>query len=754
MEPTLTHESMDELSDADLVAAALTQPEAFEHLVERYYPLIFTIARARLGNVETAEDLAQEVVLRLHLHLHRLRNNVAFPRWIRQVTRNLASNWAASGQVRSRLLPLISLEDVATTLYDARAQDARSAAQRKQERSMLELAIRRLPAALQEVVLLHYAEGLSKSDVARQLGMHPSSAGRYLDRALVLLREDLRPLLTQAARPLASTRRAAVPAGAVAIAIATMPAPARAAVHTALAEGAAAAAGGKAAGGSLVASAAIFTTGKIAGLAAVALAAVVAVTSLGGPAHPEPPRREFRGVWVPTVANMDWPSKPGLPAQQQREELDGVVQAAAGLGYNAVVFQVRPCADALYNSNIEPWSEFLTGRQGVSPGWDPLEHLVREAHGRCMDVHAWVNPFRASHPSEKSEKAANHLLRTRPELVTRYGQMLWLDPGDEEVQQHCLRVVEDILTRYEVDGIHFDDYFYPYPEQDAAGKPLPFPDDKSWGRYQASGGKLPRDDWRRDNVDRFVRRTQELIRKTRPHALFGISPLATWRPNYPQGAQSRDPYTRTFADSRKWWNEGWIDYLSPQIYTTTNHSTNGFVKVLGWWAGENKKNRHLWPGIHIDSHSAEEAVAQVEGSRKLGGVTGSLHFSAGNLALSGGTGPTLRKGPFAESALVPASPWIDSTPPAAPRATLLPGAGGAALNKVLKWQAGDSSAVKHWCLYQKRGSRWTLTSLWRGETSATLQLDGRDGVSAVAVSAVDMAGNESDRAEVQVSAGP
>src|SRR3954470_18295301 len=225
----------------------------------------------------------------------------------------------------------------------------------------------------------------------------------------------------------------------------------------------------------------------------------------------EPPeiRREFRGVWVATVANIDWPSKPGLPAEKQQAEMRAILDKCVALKLNAVVLQVRPMADAFYKSDLEPWSEYLTGTAGKDPGYDPLEFAVHEAHARGLELHAWFNPYRAWHPSGKSEPPANHLVKTRPDLAKNLGQYYWLTPTHKDVQEHSLKVFLDVVRRYDVDGIHMDDYFYPYKEKypdnykdkSLAGQVIPFPDDDTWEEFQKADGTRSRDDWRRAAVN-------------------------------------------------------------------------------------------------------------------------------------------------------------------------------------------------------------------------------------------------------------
>ncbi len=225
-------------------------------------------------------------------------------------------------------------------------------------------------------------------------------------------------------------------------------------------------------------------TTKLSRFVLLSLCACAAATA----AEPPPVAREFRGAWIATVANIDWPSKPGLPVDEQKRELVKLLDLAVELNLNAVVLQVRPACDALYASTLEPWSPFLTGTMGQAPDpfYDPLEFAVTEAHRRGLELHAWFNPYRASHPSYKGHLSPNHISRTHPEFVKQYGEYLWLDPGEPGAAEHSLAVIMDVVRRYDVDGVHFDDYFYPYPIAGEDGKPLDFPDDASWAKYLAA----------------------------------------------------------------------------------------------------------------------------------------------------------------------------------------------------------------------------------------------------------------------------
>jgi uncharacterized lipoprotein YddW (UPF0748 family) len=275
---------------------------------------------------------------------------------------------------------------------------------------------------------------------------------------------------------------------------------------------------------------------------AMALFMTLCSAALGSPSYvyvpsqvqPPPPKREFRGVWIASVGNIDWPSQPGLTTQQQKSELIGILDRAAYLRLNAVILQIRPSCDALYASPIEPWSEYLTGQMGQAPNpyYDPLAFAVEEAHRRGIELHAWFNPFRARTQSARSPIPANHVSKLHPDWVKSYNGYLWLDPGDTNVQAYILKVFLDVVHRYDIDAVHIDDYFYA-PEEKVNGKVTPFPDGPSWKRYVDSGGRMSRDDWRRSNVDNTIQRLYEAIKAEKPCVKFGVSPAGIWRPGNP-----------------------------------------------------------------------------------------------------------------------------------------------------------------------------------------------------------------------------
>lgn len=388
------------------------------------------------------------------------------------------------------------------------------------------------------------------------------------------------------------------------------------------------------------------------------------------------PTREFRAAWVASVANIDWPSKPGLSTAKQKSELLNLLDTAAKLNLNAVILQVRPSCDALYPSELEPWSEFLTGRMGKAPdpSYGPLAFAIEEAHVRGLELHAWFNPYRALHPSAKGPISKDHISKKKPQLVKKYGKQLWLDPGEPGAADHSIAVILDVVRRYDIDGVHLDDYFYPYPIKDDDKKHIPFPDDPSWERALANGEKLDRDDWRRQNVDRFVERLYREIKQEKRWVRFGVSPFGIWRPGNPSQIKGFDQYASIYADARKWFAEGWLDYFTPQLYWKIDPPAQSYPVLLSWWHEQNLQGRHLWPGNYTSKLFAEgekkwpasEIIDQIEVTRTQPGASGNVHFSIKALTNnSGGIADKLIEGPYSQPALVPACPWLaepDSSP--------------------------------------------------------------------------------------------
>ena len=345
-------------------------------------------------------------------------------------------------------------------------------------------------------------------------------------------------------------------------------------------------------------------------------------------------RREFRGVWVATAWNIDWPTKPGLSTAAQQSEVRYLLDRATALGLNAVVLQVRSEADAIYPTE-QPWSRSLTGTPGAAPdpAYDPLQYWIREAHRRGLELHAWINPFRAQ--SSSRPVAAEHVSRTDPQLVVQYGDQHWIDPGQAGSIAHVLRVVDDLLNRYDLDGLQLDDYFYPYPVRDEDGAVLEFPDKASWEAYLQAGGQLPRDDWRRSRVNRLISSIRARVRRLRPDIRFGISPFGLPGHGLMPEVQGLDQYSELYAEPQLWAERSWCDYLSPQLYWRTADSKRAFGVLLNHWSGLQKSQLQIWPGLYASAvadakngWTGEEIAEQIRLTRERLEVPGHLHFSA------------------------------------------------------------------------------------------------------------------------------
>ncbi|WP_405917578.1 glycoside hydrolase family 10 protein [Streptomyces sp. NBC_00728] len=326
---------------------------------------------------------------------------------------------------------------------------------------------------------------------------------------------------------------------------------------------------------------------------AFATAALAALSGLGTAgdvaASPDPAARRgraapraVRGMWLATASHRDWPSRTGLSPARQRAELLAHLDTAVRLRLNTVFFQVRPAADALWPSPYEPWSEYLTGVQGRNPGWDPLGTAVREAHVRGLELHAWFNPYRVSGQPDPGRLAASHPARVHPDWTVRYGGKLYYDPGLPAVRTFVRTAMLDAVRRYPVDGVHWDDYFYPYPVPGEV-----FDDDAAYAEHGT--GFPSRAAWRRANIDKLVRETAAAIKKIRPGVRFGISPFGVWRnaSTDPLGSPTRagvETYDDLYADTRKWVKEGWIDYICPQLYWNIGFAAADYAKLLPWWA--------------------------------------------------------------------------------------------------------------------------------------------------------------------------
>ncbi|GAB4242992.1 MAG: hypothetical protein OHK005_07130 [Candidatus Methylacidiphilales bacterium] len=353
--------------------------------------------------------------------------------------------------------------------------------------------------------------------------------------------------------------------------------------------------------------------------------------------RPIAPTSPFKAAWIASVFNINFPSKAGLTAEQQQQELTNLIELAKRSGLNALIFQVRPEGDALYRSPREPWSRFLTGTQGRDPGYDPLAFLIAEGAKRGIAIHAWVNPYRAAVDYTKP-LTSNHMARRFPAYAYRIDNTLWMDPGSREVQDLIIQVFDDLMKRYPgLVGIHIDDYFYPYPKN--WKKPVRFPDDKTYAAYQSSGGRLSKEDWRRQNVNQMVRRMYQTVKSNNPNAMFGISPFGT----YTKGAHPAnievhlDQYHHLYADPVLWLREGWCDYMAPQLYWRDG-GPQCFSTLLRWWRSPeiNPRRIPIVPGIALDrlggSHNwpVSEITTQLTHAHQIGPGAG-LGFAFWNI---------------------------------------------------------------------------------------------------------------------------
>jgi uncharacterized lipoprotein YddW (UPF0748 family) len=453
--------------------------------------------------------------------------------------------------------------------------------------------------------------------------------------------------------------------------------------------------------------------------------------------------REFRAVWIATVNNIDFPTRKDLSIEDQKTELIRNLDLARELKLNAVVFQVRPMTDAVYNSRIEPWSEFLTGAMGKPQNFDPLQFLIEEAHRRGILVHAWFNPYRAYHPAAKTV-SENHISKRRPDLVRQYGRYMWLDPTDREVQDYSVSVILDVVRRYDVDGIHFDDYFYPYAEKDSDGNNIEFPDDKNWQKYQKSGGKLARSDWRRMHVNNFIERVGRESKRIKPHVMYGISPFGIWQPVPEKNIQGFNAYAELYADARKWLQDGTIDYLAPQLYWETARQGQSFPVLLDWWKSQNTKKRHIWVGIapyRIGSNAnftSEEIASQIRLTQSSPETLGAIHFSFKSLRNNlGGIQKVLRETVYAKDALIPQSNWIKTAKPQPPKVKIERD------EKLVRasWAEQGAKRAFWFVVYAKDKNGWSYSVLPAATKSISLSADRK--IEKIILTSVDRLGNES-----------
>ncbi|WPV01073.1 family 10 glycosylhydrolase [Mucilaginibacter sp. cycad4] len=421
------------------------------------------------------------------------------------------------------------------------------------------------------------------------------------------------------------------------------------------------------------------------------------------------PKREFRGVWVATVENIDWPHKPAETTEQQQTELLAIFDAHQAAGINAIILQVRPAADALYAKSREPWSKYLTGKQGQAPAplYDPLSFAINAAHERGMELHAWFNPYRATKDDNFSGLSPHHITNIRPGWFFIYGGQKLFDPGIPEVREYIVQVILDVVDNYNVDGIHLDDYFYPYH---IAGQQIH--DQQTFAKYGTGFADI--NDWRRNNVNLLVKMLNDSIHQHNPRIKFGMSPSGVWANKYqnPKGSDTHggDSYYELYADSKKWVEEGWVDYINPQLYRPLNDRLVPFDVMINWWS-EHTYGKHLYigqapyriienklPGFRIPSQLPQ----QISYLRKNPRVQGSVYFSSNSLINNPlGFTDSLKKNFYRYAALPPVMLWRDSIAPNAPRQPIAKADSGKVF---ITWQepvtAKDNEPVYGYVIYR------------------------------------------------------
>jgi uncharacterized lipoprotein YddW (UPF0748 family) len=403
---------------------------------------------------------------------------------------------------------------------------------------------------------------------------------------------------------------------------------------------------------------------------------------------------QLRGMWIATVENTDWPSRPGEPVERQKAEYRRLLDTARALHLNAVFFQVRPAGDAFYRSPYEPWSQWLTGTQGKDPGYDVLRFLIQEAHKRDLELHAWFNPYRASMQSDRSKLAPGNPARQHPGWAPKYGSALWYDPGLPQVQDLVTKVVLDVVHRYDIDGVHFDDYFYPYPDSGDFSDKATF---KAYGNGFSSVAA-----WRRHNVDTLVQNLSGRIHQAKSWVKFGISPFGVWRNVDSDRSGSRtqalQSYDDIYADSRLWVKKGWLDYVTPQLYWPIGDPRADYQALVGWWA-----RQVTGTGVQLSIGQAAYRVGEdatwrkpAELSRHLmvnarfPAVRGDVYFSARDIMSNRlGFVTRLRKDHYQRPAIVPVIPKLGGAAPPSPTGVQATVGGTSA---VVRWQGAGATS--------------------------------------------------------------
>jgi uncharacterized lipoprotein YddW (UPF0748 family) len=483
-------------------------------------------------------------------------------------------------------------------------------------------------------------------------------------------------------------------------------------------------------------------------------------TYLGLQAKDAAPKRELRAVWIATVGNIDWPSKQGLSAQQQQQEFISHLNFLQRNGFNAVIVQVRPAADAFYPSEYEPWSKYLSGKQGQPPfpKYDPMEFMIRECHKRNMEFHAWFNPYRALVASNSNPNPPNHATRTHPDWIISYGGKSYFDPGNPEAREYILKVILDAVKRYDVDAIHIDDYFYPYP---VAGRP--FPDQASFTKYGNS--TQSREDWRRDNVNMFVSQLNSNIKKEKSWVKFGVSPFGIWRNDNkdPEGSATRGSscYDDLYSDVKLWIDKKWVDYVAPQLYWEHGHRVAAYDVLLPWWK-KNIGTRQLYVGLGIYRmlnatkapwNKPDEILQQIRDARAQN-ANGFVFYSMSCFyKIRPELTDSLQQNYFGNIAIPPAMTWLDNVAPLAPVARVSQSNSG----MIVQWDQANASKEPLKYLVYRFGADEKI-SLGNSEniialTQANTFID-REGNKSYKyiVTALDRLWNESEKSNIATAA--
>lgn len=472
------------------------------------------------------------------------------------------------------------------------------------------------------------------------------------------------------------------------------------------------------------------------------------------------PKRELRGVWVATVQNIDWPSARNYNGYQQKEEFISLLNSHQQTGFNAIFVQIRTAADAFYAKSSEPWTSFLSGLQGQAPTpyYDPMEFMIQESHARGMEFHAWLNLNRAT-ISTKSLLSSDHIARKHPEWLLLYNGQHILNFGIPQVRNYISELVRNLVKNYDIDGIHFDDYFYPYPVKNAK-----LNDEKTYQEFKLNDESIA--DWRRRNVNLLIQQISQTIKETKPKVKFGISPFGIWKhqsiddENGSPTKNGLQSYHDLFADTDLWVKSNWVDYLAPQLYWPLNHRVAPFEPLAKWWDSHSYQ-RPIYVGYaayHLNTTwNSSELSKQLDIARGLKKVSGAIYFSSKLLTSNAkGWRDTLRSNQFSHVALVPTMTWLDSIPPTAPHKVSLAKKQG---KWHLKWEEGEASSdedpASYYVVYRiKKGDLDAFEKaeniIYKGKLK-DIEIENKYVVSGhgFAVTALDRLHNESNSGTIQ-----